>query len=121
MDRVGILVHKDERKDLALIPLATPVEETLPLCNIGKADDLDYWDELVGFKAVPKRATEMFLNAFIRELNPNQVVGTFPGTNGYSGVGYFSNRALVAVHKGAHPFNGSIMEDESFCIAIFIS
>ena len=49
----------------------------------------------------------MVFDAKIRQVSKMHVLGTFPGTNGFSGLGYFASQTLLVVHKGKLPFNGS--------------
>jgi hypothetical protein len=113
VDPSGTKVH--ERLDLALLPVVDDGRSgNLTLCAIQQDPEIDSWKELVGFRVA--ESSEQFVNAHIRQVYVDRgvVIGTFPGTNGYSGLGYFMDRALTVVHAGKHTYHGSMGPHEMY-------
>jgi hypothetical protein len=108
VDPSGTKVHS--RLDVALLPVAGSRSANLPLCTIQEELHFDSWKELVGFKV--GEYIEQFMNAHIRQIDHGVVIGTLPGTNGYSGLGYLIDRVVAVVHTGKQTYPGSRGPDE---------
>ena len=94
--------------DLALIAVARNAQnDNLFYCSISDSN-AHLSEELVGFKAGKDESSFQFVNAFTRRAEEYSTIGTFPGTNGYSGLGYFADRQLVNVHRGKVKYEGSL-------------
>ena len=90
------------KDDLAVIPLDFAIEGQEPanFCEVAQDDsELLFHAELFGISPREKETRAVY--GRVLAFDGNIVKGDFQGTNGFSGTGYFFNRKVVAVHKGA--------------------
>ena len=98
------LILKHRRKDLALIPVHEGAKEWLTFCSISR-DSVRLGDHLVGI--AHREKGQHFVSGDVRQKDTKRsgcVSGNFPGTNGFSGTGYFHKSVLYLVHVGADSF-----------------
>ena len=88
-------------EDLAVIPLdITGGEMPANYCEVAEDDsEITYHAQLFGIS--PREEETRALSGRVLAVGKNTIKGDFHGTNGFSGTGYFFNRKVVAVHKGA--------------------
>ena len=88
-------------EDLAVIPLDfTGDEVPANYCEVAEDDsEITYHAQLFGIS--PREEETRALYGRVLAVGKNTIKGDFHGTNGFSGTGYFFNRKVVAVHKGA--------------------